>query len=282
MIPPSLTPRLQETFDGGLRYLKGHYGRNGLKKYEEIHPDIHWTPSYHLKVSGALIVAAEVSDDLYPRIVKEALADIHQFDWPIALYVICPLEVYMADQKQTVISRLAKQGIGIITVDDSGRPVLQRPCTPIVQNISEEELEALIRSVSAKLKNKFRLVRETYQTNVGQGLQEAGQVVEAVVKSLADGAASKGWVPAGIRSKSAAEMIDELYQASQFQNYRAALGGARNFLKDFRNIASHPERTSRQLLEKIKSCRSGVCDAIKTSHELMQVARACRLRIRVV
>lgn len=282
MTAPNLTPRIQETFDKGLEYLKRHFGRNGLKQNQEIDPEIHWTPSYHVKVGGALIVAAEVSDELYPRIVKEALADIRQYDRPISIYVVCPLEVYTADVKQTIVSQLVKQGIGVITINDSGKAMLQHPCTPVVQNISEDELEGLIKPLTSKLKNKFRSVRETYQTNTGQGLQEAGQVVEAILKSVAESAGSRGWVSSGIQGNQAAAIIDELWDSPQFTAHRAALGGARNFVKGYRNIASHPEKTSRELLDKINKCRKGILDAVRTANELLDVARALGFRIKIV
>jgi len=277
-----LTPRLQATFKGGLRYLKANFGQNGLKTNVEIDPNISWVPSFHLRSRRVLRVAAEISDVLYPQIIKEAFADVMQFAEPISVYVVCPLEVFMADQKQLTVARLKRHGIGIITVDDLGKATLQCPCTPLVQNISEEEMEDKIRSLTPTLQNKYRGVRRTYQTNVGQGLQEAGQIIEAFVRAVGERAAKKGWMSAVGKGMTAADIIDSLWACKQFKDHRAELGGARNFIKDFRNTSSHPERTSKELLQKIKKCRIGVLEAVRITHELLSTARALSLRVDLV
>lgn len=276
-----LTDRLQETFDAGRDYLTDHFGRRGLKTNEQIHPDIHWNPSIQVRING-IIVVAEVSDVLYPKIISESFAEIISHTEPISVYVICPLEVYAADAKQTLTARLAEFGIGIITVSDRGRATQQRPCGPLVQNISERELETKIRPLSPTLKRRFRNAHDTYRTNIGQGLQEAGQTVEALITTIADQCVVKGWATAPILRLSAAMMIDALWALPQLQNYHAQLGGARNFVANYRNVASHPQRTVAQFLAKIEGCKSGFLEGIRIAGELSSTARLSHLRINIL
>lgn len=103
----------------------------------------------------------------------------------------------------------------------------------------------------------FRSAYSVYQGNETQGLQDAGQIVEAVLTAVADQAVKKGDLPATHPNHALANRIDDMYGAQAFARHRAALGGAREFVQEFRNTASHPAKTARQAAEKIRKCRIG-------------------------
>lgn len=275
----TFTPRLKEVAEAGLAYFKRHFGRNGLKIGEEIHASIKWRPTFHLKHTGALIVAAEVDQLLYPEILKIAAHDIKHYDFPVSAYMICPLEVFQADQKQAVANQLRKHGFGILTVDDTGHATLQNPCVPLAQHISEEELEAEIRGLRPKLKVGFRSAHSSFHVDAGQGLQKAGQIIEALVNEIAACAVHAGLAVGG---STPADKIDGLYMLSDFRNNRAALGGARDFVKEYRNAASHPSRTAREAITKIRKCRTGFLDAVRTAKKLTDLADTKGYRLRIV
>lgn len=277
----TLKPRLRQVAESSLRYCVQRYGRNRLQIEVEIDKAISWAPTFHLRTNKPLIVATEVSDVLYPHILKIAAHDILKCNYPIAVYLACPLEVYLADTSQQSVNLLRRDGFGLITVDDQGRAVVQQSSIALAQHISDRDLDAAIRDLTPKLKVAFRSSHATFLVNEGQGLQQAGQIVEAIVGCMAKESAAKGYVPVGTDKRKASEMIDELYLSPDWRDHRAALGGARNFIKEYRNIASHPARTAIQAIEKIQKCKQGLLDAIRISGELKDAMRQKGLKISI-
>lgn len=275
----TLTPRLQQVAEAGLKYFKDHFGRDSVKIGEAIDASISWRPTFHLKRTKSLVVAAEVAEILYPSILKIAAHDIKHYDMPVCAYLVCPLEVYQADTRQATIHQLRNHGFGIVTVDDAGHATQQCPCVPLAQHISEAELEKEISQLKPKLKVGFRSAHSTFHVDAGQGLQKAGQLIEAMVNEIVAAAVRNGF---SVTGNVAADKIDSLYMLNDFKNYRAALGGARDFVKEYRNSASHPSRSAREAITKIRQCRTGFLDAIRTAKNLSDLAEAKNYRLNIV
>jgi hypothetical protein len=276
-----LTLRLQKVHDSALDFCKDRYGRTGLKVNEEIDPSIQWKPSYHLKANRTLTIAIEVDGTLDPEVIKLASHEIRNFETPISVILACPLEVYQADKDEAKVRALRKNGFGILTVDASGRATLKDPCVPLAQHIATEEVQKQLSGLSPRLKVAFKDAFDTYQTNVGQGLQKGGQIVEAIVMSLADASVKAGLISKAALGKTAADAIDGLYALDHFKDSRAELGGARAFAKNYRNSVSHPSKTARQAMEKINMCRQGFVEAIATAKSLLAIIRKKRFRLNV-
>jgi hypothetical protein len=60
-----------------------------------------------------------------------------------------------------------------------------------------------------------------------------------------------------------------------------ALGAARKFTKDFRNIASHAPKSAREAAEKINKCKAGFLDGISVAAKLRGVAQQVGYTIRI-
>jgi hypothetical protein len=264
-------PRMKTVAERALAHCRQQFGGNGLVIEQGISSAISWRPSFICRPTTKSIVGVEVADNLYPEILKVAAHDINLYDAPIAVYQACSLDAYQKDPKQTRVNLLRQDGIGIITVDEDGRAIIQHSSVPLAQHIPESRLENEIKNLTAKLKVSFRAGYKTYLTNIGQGLQQAGQIVEAIVHSMASQAVKKGHIPAKSAKGTLADVIDELYQETKFKDHRAALGAARSFIKEFRNTASHPAKTAKQAAEKMRKCRDGFYEAIETSIKLQKV-----------
>jgi len=275
----SFSPRLKQVAIAGQKYLTGRFGRNGLKIDVEIHSSIAWRPTIQLRPSRALIVAAEVSDSLYPSALKIAAHDILRYDFPISVYLICPLEVYMADKGQKTTGELRRHGFGILTADELGNVSAQGPCIPLAQCLADDDVD--FSGLTPKVRVAFRQALETYKTNEGQGLQQAGQIVEAIVRSLAKSAANAGVISPPTPGVPLAQVIDEMYVTNGFKNDRASLGGARDFVKEYRNIASHPADTPRNAIIKIRKCKTGILDALRISKKLLRVIQDKGYRVSI-
>jgi hypothetical protein len=240
-----------------LAFCKKRYGANGLHIEEAVSPELGWLPTFFLRPAKALILAVEVDDNLFPEALKVAAYEVAKFDQPIVVYQACSLSAYQTDPKQGKISLLRKNGFGIITVDDDGTAVIQQPGVPLAQHISDAELESAISQLTPALKVDFKRAHDTYLANPTQGLQQVGQIVEALIGCIATHASKKGVITEAEAKGDLADVIDLLYQKPAFRNHRAALGAARDFIKEYRNTVSHPQKTVAQTIEKIRKCRDG-------------------------
>jgi hypothetical protein len=204
------------------------------------------------------------------------------FDFPISVFQACSLAAYQTDPKHSKVNLLRKHGFGIITVDEDGLVAIQHACIPLAQHISAEQLDGEIAKLNPSIKVALKGAYQTYETNEGQGLQQAGQIVESVINSIARQAANRGDISTAVLASPLADIIDELYQSKTFKPHRAALGDARSFTKDFRNTASHPPKDARDAAKKIRKCKAGFLNAIGVCHKLKTVAAATGYRIRLL
>ena len=277
----TLSDRLKVVAERTLTQCKARYGSNGVKIETGISDTILWRPTFFIKVGKSKIVAVEVEDNLYPNILSSAAYEISHFDFPVSVYQACSLEAYQSDPKQVKVRSLKTHGFGIITVDDDGTVVFQHPCVPLAQHISEDVLEREIRPLSNTIKVAFRQAHETYVSNIGQGLQSAGQIIEAMVFSLGKNAKKNGLITEKVLSGNLAGLIDALYADKSFANHRAALGAARDFVKEFRNTASHAPKTGKEAADKIRKCKRGFSDAIVIAEKLKILASALNYKITI-
>ena len=275
----SFTPRLRDVAAAAMRFCRSRYGANGLKIEEGIDKKIGWRPTFFVRPTRSLIVAVEVAENIYPEALKGAAHDIGHFDSPIAVYQACSLDAYQNDPKQTKVNLLRSHGFGLITVDDDNRATLQHSCIPLAQHILPERLETELCGLTRNLKIGFKSAYETYGANAGQGLQQAGQLVEGMVNSIAAQACKRGIISSA--AGNLADVIDRLYETSQFRAHRASLGSARGFIKEFRNTASHPQKSAKQAAEKIRNCKAGFLEGISVSKKLHSVAQALGFQIRI-
>jgi hypothetical protein len=242
----------------------------------------HWLEADLFPETRVLIVAVEVGDILFPEVLKIAAYDIERFDFPISIYQACALDIYQRDPDLARANMLRRHGFGIITVDGNGGAIIQCRAEPIAQHIPPERFDAAIRTMTQRLKIRFRDAYATYQTNVGQGLQEAGQVVEAVIDTIVAQAIAAKVIPANTAGRNTAEKIDDLSPTPTFRNHRAALGGARSFARAYRNIASHPAATPQQAAQKLRQCKAGFLEALRIATELRSSMQQLGYQVRIV
>jgi hypothetical protein len=278
----TLSDRLKLVARESLGLCRNNWGGNGLKMEAPIDAKISWRPTFFMKPNRVLILAVEVNDLLFPEILKIAAHDIERYNFPICVYQACSLDVYQKDLRLARVNLLREHGFGIITVDDGGAALIQIRAEPLAQHIPPERIDAELRTLTPRLRVKFRTAYATYQTNVGQGLQEAGQIIEALITCIATQAEAANVVGPGTSRKAAAGIIDDLYQTGAFHNHRAALGGARNFARTYRNASSHPARTPNEAAEKIRKCKTGFFDSLRIAGELRLMIQDLGYIVRIV
>lgn len=275
----TFTPRKRLIAEESIKLIRRNYGGRNLKIQKEISPDIPWRPSYHIKPKRSLIIAVEVSELLYPEILKIAARPIIDYEYPIKVYLVCPLSIYTADKDLRKVNELKNDGFGIITVDDNRTAIFQHNCIPLAQHIKEKKLDEELRGLSPTIKTRFRSSYITYRANEGQGLQDASQIVESLIDSIVNSAVTRGQLNNSVISIPLASKVDELYTSNNFRDSRAVLGSVRGFVNEYRNIASHPPGSAREAMEKIKKCKDGFQESIRLSKKLCDIAKRRGYRI---
>lgn len=259
------------------QYCIQRFGRSGLKLEMGILPTISWSPTIQVKRSASELLAIEVSEDLYPMILKLIAHDIRQDcpDIPITVYVATPLESYLADAKQLTVRKLKEHGFGLLTVDDNGLVTEQFTAIPLIHHIPLNEFNDCIKTLPHSARVKYKDAYDVYRTNSYQGLQECGQLVEGLVFSLAKQSHLKGWIASKPLKGMAAEVLDAMYESTDnsLKQQRAALGSARSFIKYYRNMASHAPKSLKDTAIRIKACRKGFLDSLGTASELCETHR---------
>jgi hypothetical protein len=264
-------------------YCTKQYGKAGLKIEKELKAGLQWRPSIQIKTSKFQILAIEVSDLIYPAVVKTVAHDllVDHADVPISVSVACPLSVYQADLRHAEVSRLKSHGFGLFTVDDVGHVIEQIPAVALIHHIPENVFAKRLEGLPQKLKVLGRKAFGVYKEQSYQGVQDIGQVIEALIFSFAAGAEKKGWITK-VR-KNAADVIDDLYESKEkaLHDQRAAIGHARAFMKKYRNASSHPPKTAAAAADLIKRCREGFLTATDVIADLNAAIRACGLTARL-
>ena len=264
----TLSERLKIVANGSLTKCRGEWGANGLKTEAPIADQIGWQPTFFLKPNRHLIVAVEAADLIFPATLKIAAHDIEHYDYPIAVYQACSLDVYQSDARLAKVNLLRDHGFGLITVDDQGMTVIVHRAAPYTQHISPDRFDVEVKPLTPSLRVKFKAAYTTYETDIEQGLQQAAKIIEALALCIATQAAKAGVVKANTPKKDAAEMVDVLWNAGKFEPYRAALGRIRSFFRTYRNPPSHASRTAREAAEKIRKCKDGFVEALRVAAEL--------------
>lgn len=272
-----LSPRMQLVANKCLQFCRTQFGANSIKNERAISSSIQWTPTFHFCSNNYSIVAVEVSELIYPESLKIGAHEILQANQPIGIYGACHHEIFLRKKEQIKIKTLRNHGFGLLTVDSDGNVTEQFSAVPIHQYISEVNLEEMVRRLTPRLKVAFRSAHRSYRTNISQGLQEAGQIVEAIVISMARSSVSSGVCASSILNRLAAGMIDELYD--QYNDHRAALGAARGFIRQYRNVASHAPRSKKKAMERINLCKTGFIEATSVSNALVNTMRGLHMNV---
>lgn len=267
-----------------LAYLTGRYGRHGLKVEQQIHNDVHWTPTLQLKTNKFCLLGIEVSEQLYPSIIKIAAHDLLAScdGMPVCISVACPLAEYQADVRQSISKQLRRDGIGLVTVDDLGNVTEQFAPVAIIHHIQEDTFTKRIGDLPSSVRVKFAAAYGVYRTNSHQGLQDVSQVIEALSLGFAKDCLKKGWITS--MGRSAADALDALYNSTENRliQQRAAIGGARDYMRNVRNPASHPPRNMSEVAARIQECREGFLNTTRVAGNLCEAIHKCGLKVRLL
>jgi hypothetical protein len=250
--------------EAAAKYFRDRYELNDVKQFEALDPALSWRPSLHFQRNNFVTIAAEVSEETpYPEILRRRRADIIAVHRPIAIYAVCPEEVCLSGDMQSEIKSLRAHGFGLLSVDTGGEVDIRFGCIPLMQHISEQEFRDEIRALPPKFRAALREAYDRYTNDAGSGLEAITQNVEALVKCAGKRTASKKWLDKKVLKQSVATLLDALYDVSQLHNARAAIGGVRGYMTEYRNVAHHAQTSRAKAHKKYQDCHNGFREGIR-------------------
>lgn len=263
MTPAELTSGAEFLHDAAYNFFKDIYQVPNLHVSSELHKDLSWTPSLRFVVQGHIHVFVEFSEDSpYPRILRMRHPDVLQFPEPIAVYSVCPEQVVLDPANQKDIRDMEDHGYGLVMVDQSGVVRRRFTAVPLAQVISNADYKAQLHGLSQKQKQRIAQAYEDYKNKPSTGVTTLTEVVEGLATQAAKEAAKKGWIANAKAKSSIANALDAMFECEQCKNTRAAIGGIRAYIANYRNMSHHWPKNKKKAKQRYTECRIGFVDGI--------------------
>jgi len=284
LTPPYLIAEVAEPV---AQYLRQKYGTRGLKIEASFSPHVGWRPTIQIQSSTTELILVEVAEIIYPQIFRTSYPEILNGEsvTPIRVYQACPLSVFQNDPGQKQIRSLRAHGFGMITTNGDLQVEEQFSASTLIYHVPQEKFESSIRGTSSDVKAALARAFDVYRTDAKQGLQASGQIVEALIHSIASFSSLKTWLAGYRPANKAADVIDKLYASTshELKVHRASFGGARQFMKTYRNPSSHPTKSKSEAKEKAKNIKEGFESSLSICSDLVGVRKSigCKSRITV-
>lgn len=262
-----------------LEWLADRY-RKRIKINEAIATSLSWRPTLHFETSESVIVAAEVMSTPFPEILQVTKLNIVIEHLPITVYSICPQAAFLTNDGQKQARALRAHGFGLFTVDENGLVTEQFGAIPLIQHIPIAELEDLLDDMPPWLRTKVREAFKSYCTKATNGITEISDILETMVNNAVKRAIGKGWLKSNCRNLMLADSLDAMAAATQFDAARAAIGGARAFVKDYRNFFNHAARSPRKAYTKFRKCKMGFFAGINVLETFYAAMKSLGISVR--
>lgn len=253
--------------EAAVSYFQDRFEPAVIKTFEEVDAKLGWRPSLHFQRSNHMTVVAEVSEDTpYPEIFRIRRAEILQIQRPMSVYAVCAEEVYLREDKQGDVKNLQDHGFGLISVNKKGDVRLRFHCIPLIQHIPESELVEEMKGLSPKLRAEIRDCYDRYKNNAGSGLEGITQLVEALVNCAGKRVVARNWTSNTQLGTTVASALDNLNTLEECKSARAAIGGVRGYMTEYRNVAHHAPKSRKQAHKKYRDCHNGFREGIRKIH----------------
>ena len=226
-----------------------------------------WIPALQFVLNEHLSVLAEPSEETaYPRIFRLRHAEILNIPRPIAIYAVCPLEVSLKTDQQEEIGNLEEHGYGLLVVARDGSVSRRFSAIPLVQQLPIEEYKNEIRSLPTKLRRRIAISFDNYRHNPASGVTDITEVVEGIVLKAGREAAAttRKWISRGeAKPGYSAGTLDALAKSTDCAPARAAIGGVRGYIDQYRHTSHHFPKDKRQAYVKYGDCKHAFLDGMK-------------------
>lgn len=260
--------------EAAIVHLRALYEKPTIRINEEIDSKLRWRPTLNFAPDKFRIIAVEASEKPYPDILRITYPDIINVHVPIAVYSCCPEESYLKKEHQKDIKAMRAHGLGLITVDEDGNVTDRFGCIPLIQHISESEIEAEIKKLPKPVRLRFKEAYSKYSGNPVSGLQDATEIVEDLVHgAIQQAVKKKELAEKTLGETSATKAVTVLFTVPSISSNHGCRAGLTHFFATYRNVAHHSPKSRIQAYNKFMKCREGFRAAIDRSKEFCGVLK---------
>ena len=253
-----------------------HYGNPTMYMDRALGAQLQWVPALRFTLHRYINVFVEPSDSgPYPRRLAMLYAEASNYPEPIAVYSVCHEAAMDTATGRQERKQLKAHGFGLVTVDGQGHTEIDFSATPIVQAIPDAEFKQQTEGLPRGIRQPASEAFEHYRATPANGVATLSEMVEALIRKAAtDSAVRKGISRADSRGATA-KVLDALHQ--QYPEARAAIGGARKFIKECRNLAHHPPKNKKAAYRKYVLCRHHFLEGLHTIQAFRKAMKAAGL-----
>lgn len=260
------------------RYFDDLYEKPTMHVNQELHRDLAWTPALRFVIHEYINVFVEPSEiSPFPRLLDAKHTDVLHFPQPIAIYAVCPEEMVLKPAQRAEMKRLQSHGFGLITVNQQGQPHREFSASPLVQVIPKAEYKVEIEGLPKKIRQRIGEAYEDYNAKPVNGVKSLTEVLEGFVTQAGKDAVREKYLNKSDLGSGVADTLDALHGAKKCKSARAAIGGVRSHVKEYRNPKHHWPANKKKAYQKYNDCRHAFMDGIKHIHRFRTAMRAVGL-----
>lgn len=261
--------------DAARRYFEDLYENPTMHMNQELHKDLEWTPALRFVIHEHINVFVEPSETgPYPRILERKHTEVLHFPQPIAIYAVCREEMIVKSDQRSDMKRLQAYGFGLITVDHEGQAHREFSASPLVQVIPKAEYKVEIEGLPKKIRQRIGETYEDYNAKPVNGVKSLTEVLEGLVIQAGKDVVRKKYRSKSALGSGAADILDALHDTKECKSARAAIGGVRSHIKEYRNPKHHWSTNKRAAYPKYSDCRHAFIDGVKHIHRFRIAMRA--------
>ena len=239
------------------------YGNPDMHVDKPLNSDLRWVPALRFTLHRHINIFVEPSDNgPYPRRLAMLYTEARNHPELIAVYSVCHEAALETAEGRRERKRLKAHGFGLVTVDANGDAEVEFLAIPIVQAISDAEFKQQTKGLPKSIRQPASEAFEDYLTKPINGVKTLSEIIEGMIRKAGRESATRGHISRADSRKPPADVLDALH--GKYDRARAAIGGARKFIRECRNPAHHPPRTKRDAHKKYVRCRHHFLEGLDT------------------
>lgn len=240
------------------------YGKPIFHVDKQLNSQLQWLPSLRFTLHGHIHVLVEPSDNgPYPRRLAMLYTLVNNFPEPIAVYSVCHEAAMETADGRRKRKELRSLGLGLVTVDNDGSASVDFTAIPVVQAIAEADFKQRSKKLPRAIHQPVSEAFEDYLSKPVNGVKTLSEIVEGMIRKAGKDSASKRGGISNAQSKmTPANILDALYE--KHSQARAAIGGARSFVNECRNLSHHWPRNKKEAYKKYAYCRDHFLNGLHT------------------
>lgn len=252
------------------------YGNPTMYVDKPLSRELGWVPALRFTLHRHINVFVEPSDSgPYPRMLAMKRLEVSNYPEPIAIYSVCH-EAAMETKAGRQNRKLLKaHGFGLVTVDPQGDAEVHFPAIPLVQTIAEPDFKQQVKGLPQGMRQRASEAFEDYLAKPVNGIKTLSEMVEGMIRKAGKDSAARGGISRANSRRAPADVLDALHD--EYPQARAAIGGARMFIRECRNPSVHPPRTKNDAYRKYADCRHHFLVGLRTIQVFRSAMKAANL-----